>query len=236
MALRIIPEAAADYSGAVLPAQQTMGAALMAIPGFLGAWDAASGNDMAGSSQRWSAVYGTGALQVVSSAPTAATRDARAVARLAVQTRLSVLSGAAMPDIANGVTVAMRAYLRPDGNAFAKMLDFGAPELFARPTLSPQQYQWKNAAGVTSNQIAVSAQIGWHTYVFRKDGTAAASLDDNGAILTFANGGALLGATQFSIGDGASNDTAALDIARLVILASGAPTANQVAVIKRWIG
>lgn len=106
---------------------------------------------------------------------------------------------------------------------------------FFRSTLAAPVWQW---AGVgTGGSMAIRQPVlGWHSLLFRKHGSDAATLSADGQpAVVMESAGVNLGGTLV-LGDPANITSSGHEIARLVICNSGNLTAWQAAAVQAWLG
>lgn len=194
-----IPNPAA-YAGAVLPAVApvlTLAERLALIPGFVGAWDAATLTQGAGVSA-WAAQYGTG----TASQPTAARQPAAGMADGVAVLRNPGLSRNMIVDRAftSGavLTVGCRFKIEDVAQDVQALFGNGSWRLLWR---TAPRIQFDSAADILVDGIGA----GWHTALIMQSADTTRMLLD-GTLYSAANAGAAL--TQLLIGASSNTGTA----------------------------
>lgn len=118
------------FAGAVLPASEVLDDMIVALPGLLGAWDAA---DYSGSGPWLPRIGGAARIEpaVAGLRPILSERDGRAVLRFenGSKCRINSMTGASLPAMSS-LTYASRSYYWDAVTNFQKIFDLGAPEFF----------------------------------------------------------------------------------------------------------
>lgn len=230
MPLNIKVDDITAYAGAVLPVSETLEDAIAALPGLVGAWDAA---DWAAGD--WVARLGGGRITLTGVA--SAARDGDTVLSFGLASRGVVNNAAGAAVVPAELVFAARSYFSNTAANFQKIFDLGTPEFFLRPTIPTPSWQYKNAAAVsTSVALAGGAAARWRTFALTKVGTDAPQIEADGAVpVAIGPAGAALGATTLAVGDASGGNGAVQDISRLIICTAGALTAAQRASIRQWL-
>lgn len=218
------------YAAAVLPITETLEDAIAALPGLVGAWDAA---DWAAGD--WVARIGGGRIALTNAA--AGARDGDTILSFGATSLGVVRDAAAAAVVPAELVFAARSYFSSVTANFQKIFDLGTPEFFMRPTLATPSWQYKNAAATsTSVALAGGAVARWRTFALTKAGTASPQIEADGAApVAIGAAGAAIGATTLAIGDASGGNGAVHEISRLIITTSGALTDAQRAAIRQWL-
>ncbi len=229
MPLNIRVDNPAAYAGAVLPVVQSLDDIIAALPGPVGASDAA--DHVAGD---WVARLGTGRITLTGG--TAGVQDGRAVMSFIAVLRIAVKTGAGVDVVPANLLYASRAYFGATATNFQKVFDLGPTEFFFRPTFPGATWQYRNASSTaTTLPLAGGAVARRRQYILTRDDTASAELEADGAArASFGPDGAGLGATKLLVGDEAAA-AAICGVARLIICTSATPTTDQRAAINTWL-
>ena len=230
MPLNIKVDDIAVYAGAVLPVTETLDDAIAALPGLVGAWDAA---DWAAGD--WVARIGGGRIALTNAA--AGARDGDTILSFGATSLGAVRNAASAAVVPGELAFAARSYFSSVTANFQKIFDLGTPEFFMRPTQPTPSWQYKDATPTsTSVALAGGAVARWRTFALTKAGTASPQIEADGAApVTIGPAGGALGATTLAIGDASGANGAVHEISRLIITTSGALTDAQRAAIRQWL-
>lgn len=195
-----IPNPAA-YAGAVLPAVApvlTLAERLAAIPGFVGAWDAATLTQGAGVSA-WAAQYGSGTASQPTAArqPDAGMADGVAVLRNPGLSRNMIVDRAFTSGAV--LTVGCRIKVEDQAQDFQAAFGVGTWRLLYR---TAGHFQFDVASDVIANGVATP---GWHTVLVMQSADTTRMLVD-GVLFSGANAPAAM--TQIMIGASSNTGTA----------------------------
>ena len=233
MALTIIPEAAADFSGAVLPVGQTMGQALVAIPGLIGAFDPADAPAVVSS---WPARYGAGTLAQATGTrqPTRgdlAGRTAAIFNRLADGTATKALEVSGAWPAGSSVTIAAQVYF--DAPAVDFQYLFGGAAAWRGLYRSSGYVRLDSTADA---DVTTGALSGWRI-VIATQGATTTWLEVGGVVATAANAGAALTGTlalgNFSAAP--TNNSLRGGFGKVVVAQSDLWGTADLETVRRWI-
>lgn len=234
MPINFLASSAGYPDTAFFPTLQTLDSIISTLPGFKGAWDAA---DYAGAGP-WlpRVVPATDPYRILpagAAVPTRADRDGRPVIRFLPNGKAWVQDMAGAAQNFTGLTFATRAYYGNTTTNFQKLFDLGTAELFYRSTLASAVWQFAGLGVARTTPIAAPT-VGWHSILFRKQGTTEAMLAADSAD-EVAIGGADALNFALQIGDAANATSAEQDISRIIICNAGNLTTTQQAAVKTWV-
>lgn len=233
MPLIIRPETGADFSAAVLPAMQTMGDAMAAIPGLIGAFDPAIAP---ATITAWPARYGPGTLTQNDAArqPLRGDLEGRPAAiynRLADTAATKALTASGTWADGQSVTIAAQVFFDAPAVDFQYLFG-GAPTW--RALYRSSGYVRMDAAA--DADVTTGALSGWHLVIVTQ-GPATMRLEIDGKVSAAANaGGALAGGLH--IGNFSGRPTANSlrgGFGRVVIAQADLWGSNDLSVIRRWL-